>query len=218
MDHPRCILACPNEIRDWARYRFNGRLFVCSGNHDWWSNDEITDTDANGGWLRKLTRDGVTCDNDGAPIGNVHFFCHAYAARAQLPTVEGKQWILLHHEPPSRCAAALTGDSSADLGSSHLREQISAAANPPILVLSGHVHRPKSWRGEIGHSIVLNPTYDEEASFPNHLRIDLSNGFVTWISERRGEWSLKILPQTGKADARREDTPTLSTDNSTDIS
>ena len=184
-------------IRDWARYRFTGRLFVCSGNHDWWTNDEITDTDANGGWLRKLGRDGVTYDNHGASIGDVYFFCHAYAARAPLVGAETKHWILLHHEPPAGCAAALTGDSGADLGSSRLREQIAAAANPPLLVLSGHVHRPKSWRGEIGRSTVLNPTYDEEASFPNHLNIDSSSGLITWVSERRGEWPLKILSPIG---------------------
>lgn len=185
-------------IRDWVGYRFKGRLFVCSGNHDWWTADEITDTDANGGWLRKLGRSEVTCDNHGASIGDLHFFCHAYAARAPLPPVEARQWILLHHEPPSSCAAAVTGDSGVDLGSPHLREQISMAATPPLLVLSGHVHRPKSWRGESGRSIVLNPTYDEEASFPNHLKIDFSSGLITWVSERRGEWPVRILSPTAR--------------------
>lgn len=180
-------------IRDWVRCAFKGHLFVCSGNHDWWTNDEITDTDASGGWLRKLRRNDVTCDNHGAVVGGVFIFCHSYAARAPLPAPKSNQWVLLHHEPPAGCEASLTGDSGADLGSRHLREQISAAARPPRLILSGHVHRPKSWRGEIDRSIVLNPTFDEEASFPNHVRIDFSSGLVTWVSERRGEWALKIL-------------------------
>lgn len=87
----------------------------------------------------------------------------------------------------------MTSDSGADLGSQYVREQIAAMTNPPCLVLSGHVHRPKSWRGEIGRSVVLNPTFDEEASFPNHVRIDFGTGLVTWVSERSGEWPLRIL-------------------------
>lgn len=181
-------------IRDWARYRFNGRLFVCSGNHDWWTNDEVTDTDARGGWLRKLRRNDVTYDNHGAAVGGLYLFCHSYAARTSIPVATADQWVLLHHEPPSGCDASMTSDSGADLGSGYLREQLSAAANPPCLVLSGHVHRPRSWRGEVSRSIILNPTFDEEASFPNHVRVDFTSGLVTWVSERRGEWPLKILP------------------------
>lgn len=179
-------------IRDWARYRFNGRLFVCSGNHDWWTNDEIKDTDANGGWLRKLRRDDVTYDNHGAVVGGVLFFCHSYAARAPLPVSQVNQWILLHHEPPAGCEAAI-GDSGSDLGSAYLREQLGMASHAPLLILSGHVHRPKSWRAQSGRSWVLNPGYDGEAKVPNHLKIDLSRGLVTWVSEREGEWPIKVL-------------------------
>lgn len=180
-------------VRDWARYSFKGRLFVCSGNHDWWTNDEITDTDASAGWLRKLARGEVTSDNQGAWIDGIYFYCHSYAARAPFPTVETKQWILLHHEPPVGCNAAIAGDSLADWGSSYLREQLSVASPAPFLVLSGHVHRPKSWRRQSGRSWVLNPAYDDEANVPNHLKIDLSTGLVTWVSEREGEWPVKVL-------------------------
>ena len=180
-------------VREWARHGFAGRLFVCSGNHDWWSNDEITDTDANAGWLRKLSRTEVTRDNFGAQIGTVFFYCHSYAARAPFPHVDAEQWILLHHEPPTECAAAIAGGSGADLGNRYLRGQLLDTPRAPLLVLSGHVHHPKSWRGQCGRSWVLNPGYDGEASFPNHIKIDLGSGLVTWVSERQGEWPVKVL-------------------------
>ncbi len=178
-------------IRDSARYRFKGRLFVCSGNHDWWTNDEITDTGANGGWLRKLRRDDVTYDNHGAVVGGVFIYCHSYAARVPFPVSESNQSILLHPEPPSGCEPAI-GDSGSDLGRTYLREQLSEASHPPLLVLSGHMHRPKSWRAQSGRTWVLNPGYGREAIVPNHLKTDLSCGLVTWVSEREGEWPLQL--------------------------
>lgn len=174
-------------VRDWARYTFKGRLFVCSGNHDWWTNDEIIDTDASAGWLRKLRRPEVTCDNHGARVGDIFFYCHAYAARAPFPTIETNQWILLHHEPPSGCDAAVAGDSGSDLGTSYLRDQLCATKHAPLFVLSGHVHQPKSWQGKSDRSWILNPGFDSEVRVPNHLKIDLSAGLVSWVSEREGE-------------------------------
>lgn len=179
-------------VRAWAR-GLAGRLFVCSGNHDWWSSDEITDTDADGGWLRKLTRSGVTRDHYGAQLGDHFIYCHPYAARVPFSVTEPSPWILLHHEPPAGCAAAIAGDSGVDLGNAYLRDQLLNASCAPWLVLSGHVHRPKSWRGQCGRSWVLNSTYDGEASAPNHLVIDLTSGLVTWVSERAGEWPVKVL-------------------------
>ena len=179
-------------VRVWAR-TFPGRLFVCSGNHDWWSNDDITDTDANAGWLRKLPRSIVTRDNQVAQMDDHVVFCHSYAARAPFPSIDTKHWILLHHEPPAGCTAALAGDSGADLGSKYLRDLLREATHPPRLVLSGHVHRPKSWRGQIGPSWILNPAFDGEARVPNHIVIDLASGLLTWVSEREGEWPVKVL-------------------------
>ena len=174
-------------------HRISVRLFVCSGNHDWWSNDEITDTDANAGWLLKLGRAQVSSDNCVTQIGNVFVYCQYYAARAPFPVVETGHWILVHHEPPAGCAAAIAGGSGANLGSSYLRDQLRDALHPPLLVLSGHVLHLKSWRGPSGRSWVLNPCYDCEASYPNHLIIDLTSGIVTSVSERKGEWPVKFL-------------------------
>jgi 3',5'-cyclic AMP phosphodiesterase CpdA len=45
-------------MRSWLK-AFPGRMYACTGNHDWWMPQEyVTDNDARGGWLR--TSDAVT--------------------------------------------------------------------------------------------------------------------------------------------------------------
>lgn len=179
-------------VRDWLR-EFRGRLFACSGNHDWWDTDDVVDTDAHAGWLRKMAGPNITVDGHGALCGGIHFHCHPYGARAALPATATGRWILLYHVPPALAATALGGSGGTRGGCTDLASALTIAGNPPWLVLSGHIHRPKSWRGRCGASWSLNPTFDEEASFPNHIVIDTADGTLTWISQRMGRWPLKVL-------------------------
>jgi hypothetical protein len=186
-------------VRNWARYSFNGRPFVCSGNHDWWTNEEITDTDTNVGWLRKPARTDITSDNHGPRVGDVYFYCHSYAARAPFRAVETKQWILLHHAPPAGCSAAIASDSSADSGSSYLREQLSVASHAPFFVLSGHVHRPecgfrsalwcRAYVRQMEHqTIVANqPNSSERSALAKH------NAFHGWSVVIRRPWDRQLI-------------------------
>jgi hypothetical protein len=49
-------------VRDWLK-TYPGRLYICTGNHDWWPNpDHHLDNDAEGGWLRKARRPGLGID------------------------------------------------------------------------------------------------------------------------------------------------------------
>jgi hypothetical protein len=70
--------------REWLR-DFPGRLFVCSGNHDWWDSGGVVDNDAHGGWLDKMARPEVTVDGQGAYCGDHYIHCHAFRAPPVWP-------------------------------------------------------------------------------------------------------------------------------------
>lgn len=91
------------------------------------------------------------------------------------------------------CAAGFGGTGGNDNGCRLLAGALTTAARPPWIVLSGHLHKPKSWRGRCGPAWSLNPTFDELAAIPNHIIIDTATGTVTWVTERAGTWPLQIL-------------------------
>ena len=68
----------------WLR-EFPGRLFVCSGNHDWWDRGGSEDTGTHGGWLDQVARPEVTVDGQGAPCGDLFISCHAFRAPPVWP-------------------------------------------------------------------------------------------------------------------------------------
>ena len=80
-------------VRDWLR-AFPGRLFACTGNHDWWL-EEIggADTDAEGGWLRKAGRPGVTVDGTCESLGGYRFICHLLSLSINCDVLR----LLRHH-------------------------------------------------------------------------------------------------------------------------
>lgn len=178
--------------REWLR-EYPGRLFVCSGNHDWWDNDGVVDTDAHCGWLDKMGRPEVTVDGQGAYCGDYYIFCHPFRfPPVWLQAPHGK-WILLHHIPPALAATAVGGTGGTDNGCRDLAGALATAMNPPWMVLSGHLHKPKSWRGQSSSVWSFNPTYDETAAVPNHIVLDLKEGMATWVTERAGRWPLRVL-------------------------
>jgi Icc-related predicted phosphoesterase len=181
-----------NWVRSWLR-EFPGRLFVCSGNHDWWDSAGVVDTDAHCGWLDKMGRPEVTIDGQGADCGGCYIFCHPFRSPAVWPQAPHGKWILLHHLPPALAATAVGGSGGNDNGCRELAGALTTAARPPWIVLSGHLHKPKSWRGQCGKSWSFNPTYDETATFPNHIILDLKEGMATWVTERAGRWALRVL-------------------------
>lgn len=179
-------------VIDWVR-SFPGRLSLCSGNHDWWEAADATDTDARASWIDKLASPQVTVAGQGARCGEYFIHCQAYRAPCIWPASPTSRWILLHHLPPALAATGMGGMGGNDNGCRVLADALTTAAHPPWIVLSGHLHRPKSWRGKCGPSWSLNPTCDEGAAFPNHIVIDTGTGTLTWVTERAGEWSLKVL-------------------------
>ena len=62
-------------VRKWL-CNFPGRLYACTGNHDWWPRSEhVIDTDTEGGWLRKASRHGVIVDGSSEHLRGHHFVC-----------------------------------------------------------------------------------------------------------------------------------------------
>ena len=181
--HQTPLRAQSKWVREWLR-QFPGRLFVCSGNHDWWDADGVVDTDAHCCWLDKMARPEVTVDGQGAYCGEYFIFCHPFRFPTGWPQAPQGKWILLHHLPPASARTAIGGTGDNDNGDPELADVLTTAARPPWIVLSGHVHKPKSWWDKCGSVWSLNPAFDATASFPNHITIDTGLGVVTWITER----------------------------------
>lgn len=117
-------------VRDWLR-DFPGRLFVCSGNHDWWDSGSVVDNDAHEGWLSKMSRPAVTVDGQSAYCGGFYIHCHAFRAPLVWPHAPADRWILLHHVPPALAATGIGGTGGNDNGCRELAGALTTAARPP---------------------------------------------------------------------------------------
>ena len=179
-------------VRDWIR-AYSGPLFVCTGNHDWWDERGGVDNDAFGGWLDKMQSTTVTVDGHWATCAGYQIYCQPYGAPVFWPEACVGKWILLQHVPPALAATAVGAGGDVRNGCADLAGTLTAAQRPPWIVLSGHLHKPKSWRGSCGPAWSLNPTFDGDASYPNHIIIDTDAGTLTWVSERAGTWPVKVL-------------------------
>jgi len=154
-------------VRDWLR-DFPRPIFVCSGNHDWWTVESpLVDTDAQGGWLRKAARSGVSVDGADIEFGDFRFVCCAWAC---APAVTGNApVVLLVHAPPA--ATPVSSDLGHEVGDPDVAAAVMTL--PPMsLVLSGHVHYPKRWHCRLGPAWCFNPGVDSSREEPNHIVID----------------------------------------------
>ena len=171
-------------VRDWLR-EWPGRLYACSGNHDCWPQSEhATDTDADGGWLKKMARPGVAVDGTAECSDGFRFVCCPWG---RTPRVEANMpVILLSHAPPLGTGVSL--DLGREVGDPELAE---VAAKLPVgsMVLSGHIHNPRRWCALVGTTWCFNPGVNFESSTPNHIVIDTGAGEATF----RG-WGRELGP------------------------
>ena len=157
-------------MRNWLR-NFPGDLFVCSGNHDWWPpQDQVIDTDTQGGWLRKAAGPKVRVDGTSEIYQGYRFVCCPWFGVPAAPGPEPA--VILVHAPP------LGTPLSSDLGREVGDPEVAAAVlklPEGSLVLSGHIHDPKRWCHQLGPAWCFNPGVDLSAKEPNHVIIDTTS-------------------------------------------
>jgi uncharacterized protein len=165
-------------VRDWIR-RFPGKLFICSGNHDWWMPIHgVTDTDAKGGWLRKMSTITVAVDGSRRIENDIQFITLPWLG-VPSDIDANRRVIVITHCPPAHSGVAQSGKQ--DLGDADLAKTCSTAE---LIVLCGHVHEPLQWFATVGHSVCINPGCDFTQPIPNHVIID--TGETTASLFRRG--------------------------------
>lgn len=168
---------------------------VVSGNHDFYRKSArvAADPHAEALWLRQLSGRGRIIATDGESVA----FQAAYPpvritalGWSQEPLWPPETDILVAHAPPCGVDVAVELGGTRDLGDSALWHALQRAARRPRLILSGHVHLPRStWaRWPAGSSeantTILIPGCDESAPEPQRWEIDLSRNRATWFGER----------------------------------
>lgn len=160
-------------VSDWLG-DFPRPIAVCSGNHDLeWNSTSGRWTPAY--WLRRIGNPNVWTDGqclslDGLSILNIGATTLPKGGTADV-------WVV--HAPPAGTTVA-TRISGADAGDPDLGAAVGRYA--PRLILSGHVHQPMRWRDDRRGPLFLNPGYDPDAAFPNHILVqtdDLSCELIT---------------------------------------
>lgn len=167
------------------------RLFVCSGNHD------LTETDTNGervpGWLWDCDDLDVITDGGCAEIGDtvvsvLPWWDGEVTKKRIAEQLErdsrrvGKDWIWIHHAPPSGSSTAWSGQRHyGDIDLSHWISHYR-----PTAVLSGHVHQAPfvpdgSWVDRVEKTWVFNMG-QQPGDAPAHIVIDTDEGHAAWIS------------------------------------
>ena len=170
-------------MRAWLR-DFPGRMYVCSGNHDWWPPQEhVSDNDTQGGWLRKAAGPNVRVDGTAEILQGYRFVCCPWFG---VPAVSGPEpTVILVHAPPS--GTPLSSDLGQEAGDPEVAEAVLKLPEGS-LVLSGHIHDPKRWCYQVGPAWCFNPGVDLHAKEPNHIVIDTSAHtaeFRGWGSTQR---------------------------------
>ena len=175
-------------VSDWLG-DFPRPIAVCSGNHDLeWNPASGRWTPAY--WLRRIDNPNVWTDGqrvalDGLSILNI-------GATTQPKGGAADVWVV--HAPPTGTTVA-TRASGADAGDPDLVAAVSRHA--PRLVLSGHVHEAMRWCDDRRGPLCLNPGYNPDAPFPNHILVrtdDLSCEFIT--AARGADWTPGEMAET----------------------
>ena len=151
---------------DWVTAWLNDfpRLIsVCSGNHDleW---DDAAGRWTPAYWLRRIENPNVWTDGqrvalDGVSILNI-------GATTQPKGGAADVWVV--HAAPSDTAVA-TRTTGAAAGDPDLVAAV--ARHAPRVILSGHVHQAIAWQQYRDGTLFLNPGYDREGPFPNHILV-----------------------------------------------
>ena len=143
------------------------RLFVVSGNHDWWPGHGPI---AEGRWRQRARRPGVYVDGDVVRHGGLTFACKPWNGPLALPVRAGPV-VLVAHAPPED--AVVGSENGRGVGDFETRQLAASLPSPAgSLVLSGHAHHPDAFLGHVGRVACLNSGCTLTAPVPRHFVID----------------------------------------------
>ena len=124
-------------VRDWLK-TFPVPIFLCSGNHDWWTAEiPVNDPFLCGGWLRQVAREGVYPDGSNLLFLGHRFICTPWIEKPLCMSTEPT--VLLVHAPP--LGTAVSSDLGHEVGDPDVADALRTLP-PGSLVLSGHIHFP----------------------------------------------------------------------------
>jgi len=174
-----------------ARLQQKTRVIVCSGNHDGDSRNEADESVAR--WVQESRSEGLHVDGEHwQSDGLLITICPWWDGPTSRSALEAqfekdaqrhrRQWIWIHHAPPSNSPVCWTGRRY--VGDEFLRGWIERFK--PDLVFSGHIHNapfipPGSWVDQIGNTWVFNPG-KQIGPRPTSIEVNLESMTAEWTS------------------------------------
>lgn len=151
-------------------------LVVCSGNHD-----EEEEPDAGCPWLRacSIARTQLVTDRQLHRHGRWTFEAVPFGG---LPLRGGEHHVVVTHLPPAGAPTAWLRSLDFEDGDLRLARHLKQTVERPRLILSGHVHDPRSWRARCGRLWSFNPGGAPSAhpEVPHHIALDLAARTAGW--------------------------------------
>jgi Icc-related predicted phosphoesterase len=184
-------------VSDWLR-EFPRPISVCSGNHDleW---DSAAERSTPAYWLRRIDNPHVWTDGQRVALNGLSLLNIGATTRPKGAAADA--WIV--HAPPSEATVAIR-INGVDAGDPDLVAPVRHYA--PRLVFSGHVHNPIRWWEHQGDTLLVNPGYNPDALFPNHILVNTKSMSSALVTAAYG--SAAFLP-TGLAPANAASAPAL---------
>jgi Icc-related predicted phosphoesterase len=195
-DHVDAFGAVPSEVQiaalsaTLAALARQGRVLVCSGNHD--LDARSPEGEMTASWLAAMRASGVAVDGDSVEIGDMLFtICpwwdgpHARARAEALLDEQAQrrrdQWTWVYHAPPE---GPLSWNGKRHYGDAVLAGLI--ARHGPTAVLCGHIHEAPfksdgSWVDRVGATWVFNAGR-QIGDVPARIEIDFDGLTARWIS------------------------------------
>lgn len=169
---------------------FPGKLFTCTGEHDWWpQNRRNTDLDAEGQWLQRARRPGVTVDGMTEEFNGYTFICSPWARYPE--TRKTSPILAVVHAPPEGTPLAI--GLGHEIGDANVLEAAKLLPRGSLL-LSGHVHDPSRWCAQVGDVWCFNPGVAKvSAAVPNHIEIDTKAKTATYFARGKALSPMKIV-------------------------
>jgi Icc-related predicted phosphoesterase len=163
-------------VTKWMRDFPGRRLLVASGNHDQ-ERDDLPQHLQH--WLADLDFPHLSTDGDITLLGSTVVQCVGWG---EQPQPCGPHSIALMHCPPSGAQTAIEKESGLEFGDYELALTLLQGFQPPELILSGHVHRPRRWNDPMGlNSLSLNPGC-ADGPRPSYIVVNLTVRTAEFIS------------------------------------
>lgn len=173
--------ASPDELRAQVAMvtsfleRFMHPLFVVTGNHDGAVN------------LTAIAARNPHVHVDGYD-GELHGWrvvCIGWRRVPVMLAAGSTPVALVSHQPPDECA--VSRDARGDWGGYDVRA-LATTLPAGSMVLSGHVHAPRSWHARVGCATAFNPGVAPASSMaPRHIVLDLDTRHARLVGGDFGE-------------------------------